>query len=167
MTKHNFIKYFEPLSLIDGPEVISIFNYYIQNSYAAFLQQPVPNAFFEQMLKLLGSFPSVGIRKDGHLVGFGMLHPHNPMPAFAHTAEITYFIHPNYTGKGIGGEMLSFLEMKGREIGICNILAQISSLNEGSIRFHQKHGFVHCGRFVNVGKKSGVLFDTVWMQKGI
>jgi len=167
MTEHDFIGKFKPLSLPDGPEVISIFNYYIQNSFATFLQQPVPDAFFEQMLKLLGSFPSVGIRKDGHLVGFGMLRPHNPMPVFAHTAEITYFINPDYTGKGIGGEMLSFLEMKGREIGICNILAQISSLNEGSIRFHQKYGFIRCGRFVNAGKKGGVFFDTVWMQKSI
>jgi L-amino acid N-acyltransferase YncA len=92
-----------------------------------------------------------------------MLLPHHSTPAFAHTTEITYFINPDFTGKEIGKKMLSFLEMKGREIGICNILAQISSLNEGSIRFHQKHGFVHCGRFVNVGKKSGMLFDTVWM----
>ncbi|PWR71462.1 GNAT family N-acetyltransferase [Methanospirillum lacunae] len=167
MTDHNSIVNFSPLSITDGPDVISIFNYYILNNNAAFLEQPVPDTFFEYMLGLLGLFPSVGIRRDGHIIGFGMLRPHNSMPAFAHTAEITYFIHPDYTGKGIGGEILSYLEMKGREIGICNILAQISSLNEGSIRFHHKHGFVHCGRFMNVGKKSGIFFDTVWMQKNI
>jgi L-amino acid N-acyltransferase YncA len=89
------------------------------------------------------------------------------MAAFTHTAEITYFIRPTCTGIGIGGAILSYLEMKGRKIGISCVLAQISSLNEGSIRFHQKNGFTQCGKFVNVGKKNGKFFDTVWMQKNI
>ncbi len=156
---------YSPLCKADGPEVISIFNHYIKNSYAAFLEEPVSDGFYEYMFGLLGSFPSAVIRNNGALVGFGMLRPHNPMPAFAHTAEVTYFISPSYTGKGIGGAMLSYLEKKGREAGITCILAQISSLNEGSIRFHEKQGFTHCGKFQNIGKKNGYLFDIIWMQK--
>lgn len=167
MTKHISESDFSPLSKADGPEVIAIFNHYIKDSYAAFLEQPVPDAFYEHMIGLLGSFPSATIRQDGVLVGFGMLRPHNPMPAFKHTAEVTYFISPTHTGLGIGGAMLSYLEKKGRELGITCILAQISSLNDGSIRFHEKQGFIPCGRFQNVGKKNGMFFDTVWMQKQI
>ncbi len=89
------------------------------------------------------------------------------MPTFQHTAEVTYFISPEMTGKGLGSKILSFLETEGKKQGISCILANISSLNEGSIRFHKKHGFVECGRFRNVVKKKGILFDTVWMQKNI
>jgi L-amino acid N-acyltransferase YncA len=63
--------------------------------------------------------------------------------------------------------MLDHLEREGKKRGISCILASISSLNEGSIRFHARHGFNECGRFRNVGEKKGTLFDTVWMEKEI
>ena len=45
--------------------------------------------------------------------------------------------------------MLSYLETAGKTQQISTILASISSLNERSIRFHEKHGFTECGRFIN------------------
>jgi phosphinothricin acetyltransferase len=71
------------------------------------------------------------------------------------------------TGKGIGSQMLALLETSAKKHNISVILANISSKNTGSIRFHQKNGFIECGRFRNVGEKKNELFDTVWMQKEI
>jgi phosphinothricin acetyltransferase len=62
-------------------------------------------------------------------------------------------------------DMLNHLVDKAKQKGIWSILASISSLNEGSINFHKKNGFIECGRFKNVGRKKGQIFDTVWMQK--
>ena len=50
-------------------------------------------------------------------------------------------------------------------MGVDNFMAHISSLNEGSIRFHLRHGFTECGRFRRVGTKNGRDFDMVWMQR--
>jgi phosphinothricin acetyltransferase len=102
---------------------------------------------------------------EGKVLGFGLLRPHNPMPAFSRTAEITYFIAPDHTRKGIGGKMLDRLLAEAREMGITSILASISSLNPGSLAFHEKHGFRECGRFVGIGRKKGREFDVVWMQR--
>ena len=77
------------------------------------------------------------------------------------------FVQPEMTGMGLGAQMLAYLETAGKEKGITTILASISSLNEGSIRFHERHGFTECGRFARVGIKNGIVFDTVWMQKFI
>ena len=99
------------------------------------------------------------------VIGFGMLRTHNPMPTFSQTAEVTYFIHPDHTGKGLGTMLLGSLIKGAIEKGITNILANISSLNLDSIKFHQKNGFIECGRFKKVGMKKGQEFDTVWMQK--
>lgn len=157
---------FPPLHEEDGPEVIRIFNHYIVNSNATFLDEPVSENFYHRMREMLGSFPSAVVRdNDGAIIGFGMVRPHNPLPAFKHTGEISYFISPGHTGKNIGGKLLAYLEQKARESGMTCILAQISSKNDGSIRFHHKNGFVECGRFVNAGKKNGLFFDTIWMQK--
>jgi phosphinothricin acetyltransferase len=155
-----------PIAPADGTAVIDIFNYYIANSYAAFPEEEVPYAFFARLLEQTRGYPSAAIHlRDGSLGGFGLLHAHNPMPAFRHTAEVTYFVRHDLTGKGLGFRMLAYLENEGRTQGITTILASISSLNEGSIRFHARQGFRECGRFVHVGTKNGVLFDTVWMQK--
>jgi L-amino acid N-acyltransferase YncA len=159
---------FGPITAAEGNAIIDIFNYYIENSYAAYPEHPVPYAFFGMFLEICRNYPSVIIKDpDGTVAGFGMLRPHNPMPAFSRTAEITYFIRPDLTGKGLGSRMLAVLEEEGRKKGICTILASISNLNEGSIRFHRKHGFSECGRFEKVGMKKGVVFDTIWMQKFI
>jgi len=50
-------------------------------------------------------------------------------------------------------------------MGITTILASISSLNEGSLAFHQKNGFRECGRFRDIGVKKGRSFDGIWMQR--
>lgn len=157
-----------PITPSDGTAVIDIFNYYIGNSFAAYPEEEVPYAFFNFFLEQIKTYPSAAVRlPDGSLAGFGLLRAHSPMAAFRHTAEITYFIRPDLTGQGIGSQLLAYLEREGKKTGIRTILASISSLNEGSIRFHEEHGFTRCGRFTNVGIKKGKLFDTVWMQKDI
>ncbi len=157
---------FSPLSQPDRNEVIDLFNYYILHSFAAYPQDPVPYGFFTIFLEACRQYPSVTARlPDGTLAGFGLLRAHNPMPSFRYTAEISYFLRPDCTGKGLGSIVLARLETAGKEQGITTILAGISSLNEKSIRFHARHGFSECGRFARVGVKNGTVFDTVWMQK--
>ncbi|NLI92851.1 MAG: hypothetical protein GX434_11800 [Peptococcaceae bacterium] len=41
----------------------------------------------------------------------------------------------------------------------------IYAINEPSIRFHLKHGFVECGKFQSAGKKKDRDIDIIWMQK--
>jgi len=157
-----------PVGESDRNGIVDIFNHYVEHTFAAYPEERVPYAFFDHIIGIARTYPAVAVRDaDGEVAGFGLLRPHNPMPAFARTAEITCFLRPDLTGRGIGSEVLGYLETGGRERGIACILASISSLNEGSIRFHRRHGFSECGRFRNVGAKRGVLFDVVWMQKEI
>ena len=157
-----------PLTGSDGKAVIDIYNHYIEHSFAAYPAERVPYEFFRMFEEVMKSYPTLAARdRDGTLVGFAFLHPHNPMPTFSHTAEVTSFIRPGCTGKGIGSRMLACLEAEGRKMGITCLLASISSLNEGSIRFFERHGFVECGRFREIGRKKGKFFDTVWMEKQI
>ena len=128
----------------------------------------MPYQAFDMLLQMAHGLPTATIKDEGgNTLGFAMLRPHNPMPTFSRTAEVTAFMHPDHTGKGLGKQLLDSLEQGAAEQGIATLLASISSLNPGSIAFHKKNGFVECGRFSNVGKKKGQLFDTVWMQKAL
>jgi L-amino acid N-acyltransferase YncA len=146
--------------------VMDIFNYYIENSFAAYPENKLPYEVFDMFLGVAQKYPSV-VAKDesGQVAGFGMLRSYHAMAAFQRTAEISYFVAPGRTGQGLGKVLLNYLEAEAGEMGIDTILADISSLNEGSISFHRKNGFGECGRFEKVGRKFGRDFDQVWMQK--
>lgn len=156
----------EPVRIEDGSQIIDIFNHYVENSFAAYPDNRIPHEFFQVFLETAKGYPFLGAKdEDGKLLGFGMLRPYNLISTFSGTAEITYFISPEHTGKGIGQQMLDRLQVEAKKIGITCILASISSLNPGSLAFHKKNGFVECGRFVKIGRKKGREFDVVWMQK--
>lgn len=155
-----------PISHEDRESIMDIFNYYVDNSFAAYPVNRLPYQAFDMFLQMSNGYPTGTIRdQSGRIVGFGMLRLHKDMPSFSQTAEVTYFLHPDHTGKGLGKRLLDFLEKGAVDKGITNILASISSLNPGSIEFHRKNGFIECGRFRKVGRKHGREFDIVWMQK--
>ncbi len=148
--------------------IINIFNYYIENGYAAYPDKKVDESFFIFLLKMVGGYPFYMVEtSQNELVGFGFFRPYQLMDTFEHTAVITYFILPEHTGKGLGTKLLSILIEDAKKAGIDNLLASISSLNQGSVNFHIKNGFIECGRFKRIGKKYGNYFDEVWMQKFI
>ena len=149
----------------DRIPVIDIFNYYIEHSFAAYLENKLPYALFEELFFKPEGYPRIVVEEPpGTVVGFGRLRPYSPIPTFKRTAEITYFLQPNRTGQGLGTLMLKSLLSQAKSIGISSILANISSLNEGSVRFHSRNGFKKCGQFNQIGIKKGTYFDVVYMQ---
>jgi len=153
-----------PVTPDDRSGVIDIFNYYVEHTFAAYPEQKVPYEFFGMLVQLAKGYPFYVVESGEKIVGYGLLRPHSPMSSFRRTAELTCFIAPDCTGKGIGMAILDRLVDDAKGMGIDTILASISSANEGSIRFHRKCGFVVCGTFRRAGRKFGSDFDETWMQ---
>ena len=158
---------FEPMSEQHRKEVIDIFNYYIENSFAAYCDRSLPYVFYDRFLEMTKGYPAFAMKIEGKTVGFSYLRAYHPFPTFAETAEITYFINPEFTGKGLGKAALLRIEEEARKIGIKTILANIASENQQSLDFHKHNGFKECGRFEKIINKKGKRFDIVWMQKWI
>jgi len=157
---------FEKMMPEHEEEVMEIFNHYSQNSFAAFPEGRVTNKLFLMFLGIGKTHPSYVIKsEEGAVIGFCLLRPYNPFPVFRETAQVSYFIKDEFTGKGIGSSALMKLEEGARELGIAHLLADISSENSGSIEFHSKNGFSQCGCFKDIGKKFGKTFSVVWMEK--
>lgn len=158
---------FENMSEKHRDGVMNIFNYYAENSFSAYPEKQLPIEFYGKFLEMTKGYPSFTILYENKIAGFCFLRAYNPFPAFKETAEITYFISKEYTGKGLGKAALDKLEAEAKNIGIKNILASITSENIQSISFHKKSGFTECGRFKCIGKKWEKPFDIIWMQKEI
>ena len=156
---------FEEMSEQHRHAVGDIFDYFIAHSFAAYPANPVGGDIYDLFSEMARGYPSVVVKKDDvQVVGFAFLHPYHSADTFRRTAEITYFIMPEHTGKGLGTAILNRFVQEARDMGIDTVLANISSRNEGSLRFHKRHGFHECGRFCNVGRKFGEDFDVIWMQ---
>jgi phosphinothricin acetyltransferase len=155
-----------PVSGDDMAEMAGIFNYYVEHSLATYTDAPVSIERFEALMSFSPGYPALVAREAADaMAGFGLLRPYSPIPAFDRAAELTCFLAKGYTGYGIGSMMLEALESGAAELGIETIVATVSSLNEGSLRFHRARGFVEQGRLVGIGSRGVRRFDVVYLQK--
>jgi phosphinothricin acetyltransferase len=152
----------------DADEIVGIANYFIDNSFANYMETHVDGKFFDvaKMLCRDGIFYVIE-SPQGRLAGYGMLRHHMYPGLFKPAADTSYFILPDYTNIGLGTRLLALLEEDSIKSGIVTLLANISSLNAQSLAFHRRNGFSECGRFERIGRKFSCDFDIVWMQKFI
>jgi phosphinothricin acetyltransferase len=158
---------FDRMAEGDRTAVIDLFNHYVENSFAAYPEERVPYGLFDQFLKMTEGYPAFSARDEeckDRFAGFAFLRPYHPAPSFLRAAEISCFIDPGYTGRGIGSALLGRIVAEARSRGVDTVLANVSSLNGASLRFHERHGFTECGRFRRVARKKGRDLDAVWMQ---
>ncbi len=154
-----------PVAAGDWEAVTRIFNHYVEHTFAAYPDRPVGESFFRDRHAGNREYPFLVAELASDVVGFAYLAPFHGADTMRRSATVTYFLDPDHTGMGIGSRLLDRLLAEGRRIGIANFMAHVSSLNEASLRFHLRHGFSECGRFVGVGEKHGRPFDMVWLQR--
>lgn len=149
----------------DRDAVMRIFNHYAATSFAAYPDGPVPPQFFIPLRE--GALSAVVLEGDDGVAGFGLLKPFLPFPAFRKTGVLTYFLAPEATGKGLGSRLLERLAADAKEKGMSMLVANMSSRNDASIRFHRRHGFSEAGNLAGVGEKFGEAFGVLWMQRAV
>jgi L-amino acid N-acyltransferase YncA len=150
----------------DRGSVAGIFNYFVENSFAAYPDKKVGPEIFDLLKNMSrgGAF-YVAETASKEVVGFALLRHHQIAEAFKRAGEITYFILPEHGRRGLGTRFMETIVADARAAGIETLLANISSLNVVSLNFHRKHGFKECGHFERIGQKFGRDFDVIWMQK--
>ncbi len=152
----------------DAVAILDIFNHYVEHSFASYFKTKVGAEFTRALLGIGRRHPFVAAKDDdGRVLGFGLLHPYHSGDSFDRTAEVSYFLHPDCTRRGIGSRVLAHLTEQARRLRIRTLLASISSRNEQSLAFHRKHGFEEVARLPRIGEKFGEQFDVVYMQKWV
>jgi phosphinothricin acetyltransferase len=154
-----------PVAGDDAPAIARIFNHYVRRSFAAFPDRELGPGLLSQLLDQAREFGAFAVETGGEVTGFGLLRPLYPFPNLMAAGEVSYFICPEFTGRGTGTRLLGVMEARARELGMTSLVARVSSRNRRSIRFHRKNGFSLCGRIRRVGTKFGKAFDMVILQK--
>lgn len=157
---------FEELTDKDFAEIHSIYNYYVLNTTVTFHA----NVLSEDEMRTLVFFKSppyktFSIRLDGSICGYVILTQFKKREAYDETAEVTIYLKPEYTGRGIGVKAVSYIEEYAKNQHMHVLIAGICGENISSIKLFEKCGFEKCAHFKEVGIKFGKRLDVVYYQK--
>ena len=145
--------------------MLDIFNAFAVESFSVYCEEKLNS---EQFKSILGNARIIMVLHAlNKVIGFGFVSSYKPYSNFNGTGVLTYFILPEYTGRGLGKELCDKLISKGEKLGITNYLAHVSSKNFQSLNFHKKFGFAEVGRFKEVWTKFNEPLDVIWFQKQI
>ena len=154
----------------DLGQVGEIFAWYAVNSVATFEEAGRSQADWEALAAELDGLgvPFLVAEAGGAIAGYAYAGPWRRKPAYRATVEDSVFIAPDHTGHGIGRLLLTELISACASARVRQVIAVIADSGaEASVRLHEKCGFAHAGRLVDVGFKHGRWIDTVLMQRSI
>ena len=112
--------------------------------------------------------PVLVAERDGRVIGFaayGEFRNATKWPGYRFTVEHTIHIDAAHQGAGLGGVLLEELVRRAKAAGLHVMIGAIDGENDGSIRFHERHGFTAVARLHEVGFKFGRWLDLVIMQR--
>jgi L-amino acid N-acyltransferase YncA len=147
--------------------ILEIYNYYINNSTATYYTHELSLAEMHKKIFFENErFQSFVIQNENdEVIGFCSLCQYNTKDGYDRTAEISMYIHADYTGKGIGSHAMEFLEKKAREYGFHILIGAATSKNTASIKMFEKAGYSKCAHYKEIGFKFGEVLDDVHYQK--
>ena len=146
--------------------VKEIYDYYILNSVATFHTELISISELKEFIPVgHPKYKSFLILYGGSVCGYCYMAPYKKRQAYDRSAEVTIYLRPAYSGRGIGYQVIPKLEEIAVGKGIKVLLGVITDGNEASIRLFRACGFEKCAHFRQVGEKFGKILDVVVCQK--
>jgi len=151
----------------DMAGVLAIYNEVIANSTAVFSDSPVAleerEAWFEA--RRAQGYPVLVVRDRSGVAAFGSFGDFRSWPGYRHTVEHSVHVRADRRGQGIGTAIVAALIVRAGELGKHVMIAGIDADNAGSIRMHERLGFIQAARLSQVGWKFDRWLDLVLLQR--
>jgi L-amino acid N-acyltransferase YncA len=155
----------------DLPSVREIYNHYVLNSAVTFDEKPQTLAALRKKFAVSEKLRMpylVAENPRGQLLGVAWLFPWQGNTANRRSVELSIYLGPAATGKGLGKVLMEGLLAEAKLAGIRDVIAVIADKGaEASIQMHKKFGFKEVGRMGKVGFKYERWLGTVMLQKSL
>ncbi|MBI9034112.1 MAG: N-acetyltransferase [Bacteroidales bacterium] len=108
-------------------------------------------------------YPIYVAENDGDVIGWISISPYRcGRKALSATAEISYYVHADYSGMGIGSALIQYVLNKCSKLGLENLFAIILDKNINSINLMKKFNFQQWAFMPNIadfdGEKCGQVY---------
>jgi phosphinothricin acetyltransferase len=144
------------------PEVASIFQAGIDTGHATFETAPPSWEQWDRAhlpgLRLVAT-------DDGRVLGWVALSRVSTRPCYAGVAEVSVYVVPEASRRGVGRALLEALIARSEDAGIWTVQAGIFPENTASLALHEKCGFRIVGTRERIGELHGVWRDVVLMER--
>lgn len=102
---------------------------------------------------------------EGSVVGWAGLQPVSPRKVYEGVVEVSVYIRPDHTGKGIGSALMKHLIEQSEKAGIWTLYASIFPENHASIKLHLANEFREIGYRERIGQLDGKWRNTVLFER--
>jgi phosphinothricin acetyltransferase len=132
----------------DAAAICAIYNHYVLETTITFEEAAVSPAEMENRIReTLSSLPWLLWEQDGSVCGYACSSKWKGRCAYRHSAEVTVYLDPAFTGRGIGSKLFEALLADLRERGFHTAIGGIALPNPASI---EQVGWKF-GRWIDVG----------------
>jgi phosphinothricin acetyltransferase len=147
----------------DLPALRDILNHYILNTVVTFemVEMSLENrkTWFTQFREK-GRYKLMVAEKKQEVVGYAASLRFHQRPAYGPSVMTSIYIHPDHLGEGIGGQVYSaLLESLSTEKDVHRAYGLVVLPNPGSVKLHEKLGFLQAGLLHEGGYKFGKYHD--------
>lgn len=150
----------------DLESMLDLYNQYIETTSILFDHGPISLEEFSTRVYIRhNTYKTFLIKSDNEFYGFCFLTQFQKKIAYAKTAEVGIYLKPEFTRKGLGREILAYLEAIARKQHMEVLIASISGENVASLSLFRKLGYEQCAHYKRVAEKFGRKLDLVHFQK--
>ncbi|MFO8029622.1 MAG: N-acetyltransferase family protein [Cyclonatronaceae bacterium] len=148
----------------DMASMARIYNHYILNTTATF---EVDKVTPKQMTIRVQDVRDAGLPwlVVGSVAGYAYATRWRPRQAYRYAVEVSAYIDPALTGKGLGSILYTELFRLLRERGVHAAMGGITLPNDASVAFHEKFGMKKVAHFSEVGYKFDRWIDVGYWQR--
>jgi phosphinothricin acetyltransferase len=154
-----------PLVAADHPAAAAIYNHYVATSTATFATEPLtPEQWAAEVTA--GDPARHGVWALGEpLAGYLVVSPFKTRCAYEQTAEVTVYLDPEQTGRGLGRAAVAFAGEHAARAGLHALLAVVCAENTASLALFDRAGYERVALLKEVGIKFGRRLDVVYLEK--
>jgi phosphinothricin acetyltransferase len=103
--------------------------------------------------------------QSSEIIGYASYGPFRTWPGYRHTVENSIYLAPSARGRGYGTQLLGALLERAEAQRLHAVIAGIDGDNIGSMRLHEKLGFMKVAQLKEVGRKFDRWLDLVFYQR--
>ncbi|MFT5758082.1 MAG: L-amino acid N-acyltransferase YncA [Alteromonadaceae bacterium] len=151
----------------DIDQIVEIYNHYITETVITFEEESV--TFIDMSARIekitTDNLPWLVAEDDnGTVIGYAYASKWRERFSYRYSVEVTAYLTPNATKKGIGSKLYEHLLAELKRKSIHTIIGGITLPNAASIALHEKFGMKQVAHFKEVGFKFKQWLDVGYWQ---
>jgi L-amino acid N-acyltransferase YncA len=154
-----------PATSEDSRAICNIYNHYVLHTVVTFEEISVLVSEMQQRVaEIQNKYSWLVWEEAGMVIGYAYAGPWKTRAAYRHAVEISVYLDPAHTGRGIGRKLYGALINDMRLLKMHAVIGGVALPNDASIKLHESLGFKKIAQFAEVGRKFEKWVDVAYWE---